>query len=58
MTVKELKDELATYPEDQFVHVRVWMSDFADDDRHEDVVLDKVQQGVDGAALLTVTLKK
>lgn len=58
MTVKELRDVLATYPEDQFVHVRVWLtgdSGYGDTVAH-DTVLGKVQQGSDGAALLTVHL--
>lgn len=53
MTVKELKELLAGYPDDQFVHVRVWTAD-----RHRDVVVDKLQQGSDGAALITCTVSE
>lgn len=49
MTIAELRQVIADYPDDQFVHLRVWL----DDSRHVDVTVGKVQQGVSGAALLT-----
>lgn len=53
MTIKELKKELETYPEDNFVHVRVWI-----ENKCHDLVVEKYQQGVDGSILLTTTLKQ
>lgn len=56
MTIAELKKVLGEYPDDQFVHVRIWMNhDDYDELVHKDVVVDKTQQGVDGALLITVT---
>jgi hypothetical protein len=62
VTIKELRERIADYPDDQFVHVRIWQdasppSPIWLPERHRDVVVDKLQQGVDGAALITVTLK-
>ena len=62
MTIKELRERIADYPDDQFVHVRIWQGAAPPHriwlpERHSDVVVDKIQQGVDGAALITVTLR-
>lgn len=49
MTVKELKEIINTYPDDQFVHFRIWINN----ETNYDIVVNKAQQGVDGALLLT-----
>lgn len=49
MTIAELRQAIADYPDDQFVHLRVWIGALI----HVDTILVKVQQGVSGAALLT-----
>jgi hypothetical protein len=53
MTIKELQILLKEYPENQFVHIRVWINE----EKHFDTTLEKVQQGCDGAALLTTSIE-
>ena len=55
MTVKETIEILKTYPEDQFVQIRVWLK--KDKDYHNliQVTVGKIQQSISGAALFTGT---
>ena len=57
MKVKDLKDILSEYPDYQFVYVRILFC-YITGAVAEHVVVDKVQQGTDGAALITVTVKR
>jgi len=53
MTVAELREVLSQYPDDQFVHIRTWIGE----EHHYDCTIDKAQQGVDGALLLTNSIE-
>lgn len=55
MTIAELREELKGYDDEQFVHMRVWIDNLSIS-RCYDMVVDKVQAGVDGAMLITGTL--
>ena len=57
VTIKDAIKQLETYPEDQFVHIRVWLKDNRDylDYGYLDVVVEKIQQSTSGAALVTGT---
>ena len=57
MTIKEAIRELQTYPEDQSLQIRIWLCENRDylDDGHIDVVVEKIQQSVSGAAMFTGT---
>ena len=57
MTVEEAINILETYPKDQSVFIRVWLKENQDylDWNHIDVVADKIQQSISGAALFTGT---
>lgn len=61
MTIAELREILKQYPDDQFVHMRIW---FIGNDIYNpkgtyniDVSVMKAQQGVSGALLLTGDMK-
>jgi hypothetical protein len=54
MTVKELREEMKDYSDDQFVHMRIWIITTHGYELYNlDSVVDKIQQGVDGAMLIT-----
>lgn len=61
MTIAELKEIIKEYPDDQFVHMRIW---FIGNDIYNpkgtyaiNVTVMKAQQGVDGGLLLTGNMK-
>ena len=53
MTVKELREIMNDYPDDQFVHLRIWI---IPQFYNYDIIADKAHQGVDGALLITGTI--
>ena len=57
MTVEEAIRELQTYPKDQSLQIRVWLHENRDylDDGRIDVIVEKIQQSVSGAAMFTGT---
>ena len=57
MTVEEAIRELQTYPKDQSLQIRVWLCENRDylDDGRIDVVVEKIQQSISGAAMFTGT---
>lgn len=55
MTVKELKDILTTYPDNQFIYLRIWLDPNKDylDEGLVQVMASKALQGISGAVVLT-----
>ena len=56
MTIKELKEILRDFDDDQFVHAKVWLNpdrDYTELDDLIDFTIDKFKSGCDGALLLT-----
>lgn len=57
MTIKELREIIKDYPDDSFVHMRIWLQPHLDylDDGLVQAVVDKSKCDVSGALLLIGT---
>lgn len=58
MTIAELKEIINKYPDDQFVHIRIWflggfLQGIHTQEINKDIIVDKTQQGVSGSLLIT-----